>query len=136
MMIAEARVRRIAVAYRGFAKNVTSPSPACSRLATRRISSVPSPSRRHPMRSASSVSCMERQRISRGLDRGSLEEFREMRKVERRRNLVYFAVAFVWFQRENTAQTRELRARTALPSNLGESVLGAAARQVMADEPE
>ena len=60
---AEARVVARRDAYFGFERNVTSPGRASSRLATFTISIVPSPSRRHPRRAASSARVTTREYI-------------------------------------------------------------------------
>ena len=59
-----------------------------------------------------------------------------MRQLQRRRDLVHFALALDRLEREDAAQARQLRVLARLPSNLGEPVFGAPAREVVSNQPK
>src|SRR4051794_39823616 len=130
---AAARVRRSAGAYLGFAKNVRSPAPACSRPATPRMSTLPSPSRRQPRRSASSLKrnvnlSVKMKSLSRGIYRGSLEERCEMLQPQLCSDLVNLLLAFMRSERDRSTQPRQLTRRARVPLNVIETILRTASR--------
>ena len=59
-----------------------------------------------------------------------------MGQVKRRGDFVDFALALNGLECQHTPQSRQLGARARLPPDLGEPMLRAAAREIVADQPE
>src|SRR5262245_41780232 len=99
--------------------------------ATPRISTSPSPSRRHSSRAAMSPSFNGGLRYRRPLEKRS-----EMFEVQQSRELVEPGLARVGRLGGDAAQRRERRARARLPGDVPNALTRAAHRQVMAADPE